>query len=115
MTQELITQLSRLVADHYVFPQVGAQIGAALAKRDADGAYDGLDDAHLAQAVTHDLRSVNADKHLRLVHHLEPLSEQAEDEEVQMQQMRDRGRPAAGRERGSAEDQAVDLPCARGR
>ncbi|GAA4068120.1 S41 family peptidase [Nonomuraea soli] len=83
-----ITRLSELLTEHYVFPEIASQICAALAKREAEGAYSGLNDEELAREVTLDLQSVNGDKHLRLVHHAEPLADAHDDEAVQFEQMR---------------------------
>ncbi|MCW3005151.1 MAG: hypothetical protein JWQ20_4449, partial [Conexibacter sp.] len=38
----LIDRLATLVAEHYVFPEVGAEIADRLTKAAADGRYDGL-------------------------------------------------------------------------
>jgi hypothetical protein len=68
--EEVIT----LVSQHYFDTEVAAEISRALQTGLADGRY-GLDEPSLAEAVTADLQSVNGDKHLRLVHHVEPLPE----------------------------------------
>jgi hypothetical protein len=82
--RDVVRQVIRLLDEHYVFPDVatalagrlsarlsagGAQAGAAQA---ADQAAD-VDPAAFAATITADLQSVNQDKHLRLVHHTEPL------------------------------------------
>jgi C-terminal processing protease CtpA/Prc len=67
-----IAQISELVRERYVFPEVGEQVAATLAGK----AYDeGLSDEAFAAAVTADLQSVNGDKHLRLVYKIDPLAE----------------------------------------
>jgi len=58
-----VAQLARI----YVDADTAQLIGAALRRRAAAGAYDGLDEpAQFAEALTRDLRSVNGDLHLSL-------------------------------------------------
>lgn len=62
-------QLTQLVTENYVFPEVGAEVGRLLARGTAEGRYAGAaDEASLAALVTQDLQSVNGDKHLRLLY-----------------------------------------------
>jgi C-terminal processing protease CtpA/Prc len=62
-------RLARLVAENYVFPEVGAELGGSLARWTAEGRYaNAADEASLAAQVTEDLQSVNGDKHLRLLY-----------------------------------------------
>ncbi|MEY9876386.1 hypothetical protein ABH931_005896 [Streptacidiphilus sp. MAP12-33] len=61
------------VAEHYVFPEIGAELAALLRRRSTDGAYGAVGPEELAEAVTADLQSVNGDLHLRLKHHAEPV------------------------------------------
>jgi C-terminal processing protease CtpA/Prc len=68
--EEVIT----LVGQHYFDVEVAADITRALLAGLADGRYR-LDETSLAEAVTADLQSINGDKHLRLIHHVEPLAE----------------------------------------
>ncbi|MEU8006442.1 S41 family peptidase [Catellatospora sp. NPDC049111] len=70
---ELVDRLRTLVEERYVFPDAAAEISARLAAR-RDGYPTDL--TALAAEVTTDLQSVNGDKHLRLLHHAEPLPEQ---------------------------------------
>src|SRR5690349_5954914 len=67
--RSIVAHVGRLVADHYVFPDIGTDLARLLEKRTADGRYDGADDlAALADLVTADVQSVNGDKHLRLLY-----------------------------------------------
>jgi hypothetical protein len=75
----VVDQILDLLAEHYVFPDVGAEIAGRLSSRLADGSYDGLDDEALAASVTDVLQSVNGDLHLRLVHHAEELLDEDDD------------------------------------
>ncbi|MEU7697792.1 S41 family peptidase [Streptomyces sp. NPDC039028] len=70
----VIDETARLVAEHYVFPETADQVADLLRRRLADGAYDAEGAEELARLVTADLQSVNADRHLRLKHHAEPVS-----------------------------------------
>jgi len=66
----IVDEAARLVAERYVFPEIGVKVGALLRERAATGRYaevDGL--VELAAAITADLQSVNGDRHLRLKHH----------------------------------------------
>jgi hypothetical protein len=62
----VIAQIVKLLDEHYVFPEVAAQLGAILTAAAAEGRYEGADEARLAELVTTDLQSVNGDLHLRL-------------------------------------------------
>ncbi|MEV4370080.1 S41 family peptidase [Nonomuraea sp. NPDC049637] len=70
----VIDETTRLLTEHYVFPEVAEQVADLLRRRLADGAYDVGGAAELARLVTADLQSVNGDKHLRLKHHADPVS-----------------------------------------
>ncbi|WP_181773059.1 S41 family peptidase [Amycolatopsis pittospori] len=70
-----IDDVCRRLRDHYVFPDVAEKLAVFLQARLGEGAYAGLDDKALAEAVTRDLQSVNGDKHLRLRFHIDPLPE----------------------------------------
>ncbi|GAA1609643.1 S41 family peptidase [Kribbella sancticallisti] len=66
----VIDRLAALVAVHYVFPEVGAEIADRLTEAVKDGRYDDLGDPEqLAAKVTADLQIGNNDKHLRLKFH----------------------------------------------
>lgn len=63
----VIEDLARTLADRYVFPDVGQRYAAMLRANLAKGAYDSLSDpAAFGRAVTAELQTVSADKHLRL-------------------------------------------------
>ncbi|MEV4303446.1 S41 family peptidase [Nonomuraea sp. NPDC049624] len=70
----VIDETTRLLTEHYVFPEVAEQVADLLRRRLTDGAYDVGGAAELARLVTADLQSVNGDKHLRLKHHADPVS-----------------------------------------
>ncbi|RAG83825.1 peptidase S41 [Streptacidiphilus pinicola] len=70
----VVDATAELLAEHYVFPEVAAELAALLRRRSAAGAYPTQSAAELAEAVTADLRSLNGDLHLRLKHHEEPVS-----------------------------------------
>ncbi|MGI5238251.1 S41 family peptidase [Dactylosporangium sp. CA-139066] len=67
--RSIVAHVGRLVAEHYVFAEVGADLARLLAGRAADGRYDRADEAPaLAALVTEDLQSANGDRHLRLLY-----------------------------------------------
>ncbi|GIH76882.1 S41 family peptidase [Planobispora longispora] len=66
---------------YYVFPDAAREIADVLRARLAEGRYAELDrDEDFAAAVTEDLQSVNGDKHLRLLHSVDPIPEQDAEE-----------------------------------
>ncbi|TCC05419.1 S41 family peptidase [Kribbella soli] len=81
----VIDRLGALVAEHYVFPEVGAEVANRLAAATAEGRYDDLEaPEQLAERVTADLQLGNGDKHLRLKFHpdgppdeTDPVAEEA--------------------------------------
>jgi hypothetical protein len=78
---EIVQRAGDLVAEHYVFADVGARLRDLLSDRAGDGAYGALvDPPALAGVVTEDLQSLNGDLHLRLRHRPEPLPEQWDEE-----------------------------------
>jgi hypothetical protein len=78
---EIVQRAGDLVAEHYVFADVGARLRDLLTDRASDGAYGALvDPPALAGVVTEDLQSLNGDLHLRLRHHAVPLPEQWDEE-----------------------------------
>ncbi|MFD4322791.1 S41 family peptidase [Streptomyces sp. NPDC058548] len=72
----VIDETAQLVLDQYVFPEIGEQVAGLLQQRLAEGAYDVDSAEELARLVTVDLQSVNGDRHLRLKHHVDPVSPQ---------------------------------------
>lgn len=76
---QVVGRVLDLLREHYVFPDVAAAIASHLEGRWADRAYDGLESASLATSVTADLQAANGDRHLRLVFHPEPLSDEDDD------------------------------------
>ncbi|MFF3014700.1 S41 family peptidase [Streptomyces sp. NPDC057939] len=70
----VIDETTRLLTEHYVFPEPAEQLAALLQRRLAEGAYDVDDAEELSRLVTADLQSVNGDRHLRLKHHADPVS-----------------------------------------
>ncbi|MFJ8062319.1 S41 family peptidase [Streptomyces sp. NPDC096142] len=69
----VIEETTRLLTEHYVFPDVAEQLTTLLHRRLAEGAYDVDGAEELAHVVTADLQSANNDRHLRLRHHAEPV------------------------------------------
>ncbi|NES16406.1 MULTISPECIES: S41 family peptidase [Micromonospora] len=77
---EIVERSAKLVAEHYVFPDVAERIAAHLGDRLRAGRYaDVADPAALGALVTEDLQSANRDLHLRLKHHVTALPERDED------------------------------------
>jgi hypothetical protein len=67
MRQQAIDALVARVKDHYVFPDKAAQVETLLRQRQRNGAYDAIADGEqLAAALTRDMASVAADKHMRV-------------------------------------------------
>lgn len=67
--RSIVAHVGRLVAEHYVFPDVGNDLARLLDKQAAEGRYDdAAAPARLAALVTVDLQSANGDKHLRLLY-----------------------------------------------
>jgi C-terminal processing protease CtpA/Prc len=69
----VIDETTRLLTEHYVFPEIAKQLADLLQRRLAEGAYDVDGAEELSRLVTADLQSVNNDKHLRLKHHADPV------------------------------------------
>ncbi|MER7708891.1 S41 family peptidase [Kitasatospora sp. NPDC097605] len=77
---EIVTEVSRLTTELYVFPEVGGRIAADLRAALSEGRYDRAEDAEtLGRLVTEDLQSVNGDGHLRLKFHPHPIPAEQED------------------------------------
>ncbi|MEY9835226.1 S41 family peptidase [Streptacidiphilus sp. EB103A] len=73
-TDRIVTETAKLIADHYVFPDIAEQLSALLADRLAAGHYGAAGTAEeLGALVTEDLQSVNGDRHLRLQYHAETV------------------------------------------
>jgi hypothetical protein len=96
--RDVVHQVIRLLDQHYVFPEVAAalagrlSVGAAEAQSAEAAAGHLSADADLttfAAAVTAELQSVNGDKHLRLIHHAEPLPEHFGEDEVDLAAIRE--------------------------
>ncbi|MEE3919816.1 hypothetical protein V2I01_20615 [Micromonospora sp. BRA006-A] len=76
----VVERAAALVADEYVLPDVADRIAGRLRERLHAGAYaEAGDAATLGALVTADLQSANRDLHLRLKHHEQPLSDEADD------------------------------------
>lgn len=75
----MINQLATLVAERYVFADVGAEVSERLMKAAADGRYDVLTEpADLAARVTADLQEGNGDLHLRLKFHVDEVVDETD-------------------------------------
>lgn len=83
---EVLRQLIGLLDEHYVFPEVAAALAGPLSARLTDDSAG--DEEAFAKAVTADLQSVNGDRHLRLIHHAEPLSEHHGEDAADLAEMR---------------------------
>ena len=70
----MIQQVVAVLNEHYLDPGVAAAISQVLETTLAEGRYPS-DEPAIADAVTRDLQSINGDKHLRLVYHVDPLPE----------------------------------------
>ncbi|MFD4764378.1 S41 family peptidase [Streptomyces sp. NPDC058439] len=69
----VIDETTRLLIEHYIFPEISEQLTGLLQRRLAEGAYDVDGAEELARLVTADLQSVNGDRHLRLKYHADPV------------------------------------------
>lgn len=75
----VLGRLGALVGEHYVFPEVGAEVAGRLAAAVADGRYDELrSPEQLAERVTADLQLGNNDKHLRLIFRRDGLPDETD-------------------------------------
>jgi hypothetical protein len=73
---DIADRAADLVAEHYVFADVGAQLRDLLLDRSAAGRYAEAPSLQaLSNVVTEDLQSVNGDLHLRLKWHPEPIAD----------------------------------------
>jgi hypothetical protein len=73
-TDRIVAETAKLIADHYVFPDVAEQLSALLTDRLGAGRYGAAGTAEeLGALVTEDLQSVNGDRHLRLQYHAEEV------------------------------------------
>jgi len=68
-TTQVVARCADLVAEQFVLPDTGERAAALLRSRSAAGAYDDLDPASLAEALSADLHDVAHDLHLRVIHH----------------------------------------------
>jgi C-terminal processing protease CtpA/Prc len=83
----VVDRVARLLDEHYVFPEVGTQLGQVLTGESAAGRYAAAADAAaLAPLVTADLQSVNGDKHLRLLYSDDEVRDE-EDEGAEVEAM----------------------------
>ncbi|MFD6820717.1 S41 family peptidase [Streptomyces sp. NPDC060085] len=72
----VIDETVRLLTEHYVFPEVAAELGSLLRRRFAEGSYDVDSAEELGRLVTADLQSVNGDRHLSLKYHADRVPEE---------------------------------------
>ncbi|MET1037001.1 MAG: S41 family peptidase [Aeromicrobium sp.] len=83
MTDSRHRETARAVADlieqHYVLADVATELAALLRDRADAGSYASVArEVDLAARITADLQSITNDKHLRLLHHAEPLVDLAD-------------------------------------
>ncbi|MGH4034078.1 S41 family peptidase [Actinomycetota bacterium Odt1-20B] len=69
----VIDETTRLLVEHYVFPEIAEQLAGLLQRRLDQGAYHVDSAEELAKLVTADLQSLNDDRHLRLKYHATPV------------------------------------------
>lgn len=94
---EIVRQTGDLVVEHYVFPEVAAQLARLLADNATTGRYDGADQPdRLSTVVTADLRSVNGDKHLRLKHHPDGIPDGPDEAGLTLLRQQEAARDMAG-------------------
>lgn len=60
----IVEAVANAVDERYVFPDVAPKIAGHIRERARQGAYDKLTGGELADALTHDLREQNGDRHL---------------------------------------------------
>lgn len=70
--------VARRIGEGYVFPEVGEKMARHLRKQATAGAYNSLDGAELAAALTRDLRSISNDRHIRVEYSAEALPPEPE-------------------------------------
>ncbi|MER5354467.1 S41 family peptidase [Kitasatospora sp. NPDC002551] len=76
----IVTEVSRLTTELYVFPEVAERIAGGLGEALARGRYHRAGDAEtLGRLVTEDLQAVNGDGHLRLKFHPRAIPAEKED------------------------------------
>jgi C-terminal processing protease CtpA/Prc len=95
-TDAIVSRTATLVCEQYVFPEVGAQLGALLTDRARTGRYAVGSPVELADLVTEDLRTVNGDLHLRLKHHEEEIPDEPDEAAVIAMISRDAARTLGG-------------------
>lgn len=89
---DVVASIADLVQQNYVFADVAAQLAKHLRRR----TYDAASDQELAALVTHDLQSINGDKHLRLMWHADPIPDLADPAEAAADHLRQAERAAYG-------------------
>lgn len=62
-----VNSVAELIKSGYVFPEVAKQIATHIMKKGKRSKYDGLTNEELEKRLTEDIRSINADKHLRVI------------------------------------------------
>ncbi|MFD8492581.1 S41 family peptidase [Amycolatopsis sp. NPDC059657] len=75
-----IDEISRLLGEHYVFPEAAQRIAVRLWTRQNQCAFESCTDEQFAAAVTEELRQGSDDKHLRVRFHVDPIAEDHETE-----------------------------------
>jgi C-terminal processing protease CtpA/Prc len=94
-TATVVDHVSRLLDEHYVFPEIAARLRTVLSSQSAAGRYAGADAETLAKLVTEDLQSINGDKHLRLLYNAEGVDDE-NDEETHLVALRRQAEATAG-------------------
>ncbi|MGI8882130.1 MAG: S41 family peptidase [Jatrophihabitans sp.] len=82
-TADIVSRSADLVAEHYLFADVGETVAGLLRTNLINGGYGSAGSAEeLGALVTADLQSANDDGHLRLKFHAEPIPDMSNDEDL---------------------------------
>jgi hypothetical protein len=67
--KQVVDSIALFMEGKYVFPDKGNEMGHLVLKNLKEGKYDGISDPQdFAAALTHDLQSVNHDRHIRVMY-----------------------------------------------
>lgn len=84
----VVSQLAELVREHYVFPDVGADISRRLEEARDDGSFNRLDPPVFAARITEQMQATSADAHLRLVFHPDELVDEVDEARERLEMTR---------------------------
>ena len=81
MRKEVVEQVTKLLNDHYVFPDFAKKVEIALTQKMRAGEFDALKDAvKFAEKLTEEIQGVTRDKHIRVRYSAKPLPERVRNE-----------------------------------